>query len=226
MTDSSEVHWNVDMEVNLFHAMRGHKPAGINRHFQMVSIHERLSSGIKKLSSQDVWDHLSTLYDLRALNESEIVPFPNNEVTDFDFPASELMELSHKSFPRTSYINTPTEHTKAPQDKSGQKSAKLDIKQEVKSSSTSSKSSTPSTSTPKSSTSGTSTPKTTKPTSSSTPASKTSTSTPSSASALPHNVSGSAVEPSPSKRTKRTRNVLSATNSPATPTEPPQKRRR
>ena len=28
MTDSSEVHWNVDMEVNLFHAMRGHKPAG------------------------------------------------------------------------------------------------------------------------------------------------------------------------------------------------------
>ena len=41
--------------------------SGINRHFQMVSIHERLSSGIKKLSSQDVWDHLSTLYDLRAL---------------------------------------------------------------------------------------------------------------------------------------------------------------
>lgn len=26
--DSIETMWNIDMEVNLFHAMRGHKPAG------------------------------------------------------------------------------------------------------------------------------------------------------------------------------------------------------
>lgn len=28
--ESESLHWNVDMEVNLFHAMRGHKPVGMH----------------------------------------------------------------------------------------------------------------------------------------------------------------------------------------------------
>lgn len=78
--------WNVDMEVNLFHAMRRHKPVGVNRHFHMVVIHEKLvSPTTRKLTARDVWDHLSTMYDLQALNESEILPFPNKPV-DFKLP--------------------------------------------------------------------------------------------------------------------------------------------
>lgn len=37
--DLSEVSWNVDMEVNLFHAMRGHKPVGTvkySTHFSLI----------------------------------------------------------------------------------------------------------------------------------------------------------------------------------------------
>lgn len=33
----------------------------------MLSIHDRLSSMCKKISAQDIWTHLSTLYDLQAL---------------------------------------------------------------------------------------------------------------------------------------------------------------
>uniref|UniRef100_A0A2C9LXW5 MRG-binding protein n=1 Tax=Biomphalaria glabrata TaxID=6526 RepID=A0A2C9LXW5_BIOGL len=204
--EANEVVWNVDMEVNLFHAMRGHKPAGVNRHFQMLAIHERLSSSCKKITSDDVWGHLSTLYDLQALNESEMLPFPN-KLGDFDIVDSEFQELSEKSFPRTSYINLPTvaETPKAAEvsSKSTPKIVKTETKPETKTPSHKSESrgSTPSVRVE-------------------------SKSSPAPFKSLPQSVTPStpSQEPSP-KRTKRTRNVPSA-NSPATPTEPLAKRRR
>ncbi|XP_071965903.1 MRG/MORF4L-binding protein-like [Antedon mediterranea] len=84
------LNWTVDMEVNLFHAMRGHKPVGVNKNFHMLCIHEKLTQMTgKKLTSQQIWKHLSTMYDLAALHESEIVPFPNKE-KDFDLPQSDF----------------------------------------------------------------------------------------------------------------------------------------
>ena len=42
--------------------------AGVSRHFHMVVIHDKLSSpATKKLTAKNVWDHLSTMYDLQAL---------------------------------------------------------------------------------------------------------------------------------------------------------------
>lgn len=39
-------------------------------------------------------------------NESEIIPFPNKSGC-FDILESDMSDLCEKSFPRTSYINTP-----------------------------------------------------------------------------------------------------------------------
>ncbi len=93
MGDESQGIWNVDMEVNLFHAMRKHKPVGINRHFQMICIHDKLNTTLSKtkLSAAQIWKHLGEMYDLQALNESEIIPFPNKEV-DFELPESDFKD--------------------------------------------------------------------------------------------------------------------------------------
>ncbi|XP_035826454.1 suppressor protein SRP40 isoform X2 [Aplysia californica] len=183
----------------------------------MISVHDRLISSHKKLSSKDVWTHLSTLYDLQALNESEIVPFPNKN-GEFGLRESDLVDLCEKSFPRTSYINTPAEtaKTETSQTKSSSKSGKQDSKSSSHSSKSDSKSDSKSSS------------------SSSKHDSKSGSSSSrgehksshSSSSKSSHHSSGSNTPgPSP-KRTKRTRNTPSSNSSPATPTEPPQKRRR
>ncbi|CAG5114598.1 unnamed protein product [Candidula unifasciata] len=225
--DFSDFVWNPDMEVNLFHAMRGHKPVGVNKHFQMISIHDRLSSACKKITSDDVWNHLSTLYDLQALNESEIVPFPNKNGC-FDLLESDVSDLCEKTFPRTPYINNqPTDSTKtdsalnsnitpsgATQGASkSTKAGKLEPKALLQ--------------TPKTETKTETKPSTSKAESrANTPSGREPKTTPSNIlKASLQAATPNAFEPSP-KRTKRTRNVPSANASPATPTEPPTKRRR
>lgn len=42
------IEWDVDMEVQLFYAMANHKPVGINKHFHMACIWEKLSNSITK----------------------------------------------------------------------------------------------------------------------------------------------------------------------------------
>ncbi|KAH9363661.1 hypothetical protein HPB48_011960 [Haemaphysalis longicornis] len=88
--------WNVDTEVQLFHAMKGHKPVGVNRYFQMACIHQKFSSSLNKdISSKTIWDHLDTMYDMAALHESEILPFPNPE-NDFKLPDQDFGDLLSK----------------------------------------------------------------------------------------------------------------------------------
>ncbi|XP_048879769.1 MRG/MORF4L-binding protein-like isoform X2 [Brienomyrus brachyistius] len=78
-TDESVI-WSQEVEVCLFHAMLGHKPVGVNRHFHMICIREKFSQNIgRQVSSKVIWDHLGTMYDMQALDESEILPFPNSE---------------------------------------------------------------------------------------------------------------------------------------------------
>ncbi|CAC5377572.1 MRGBP [Mytilus coruscus] len=101
MVDSENIVWGVDLEVNLLHAMRGHKPVGVNRYFQLALIHEKLNNiSQKKITAGQIWKHLGVMYDLHALNESEILPFPNKE-TDFSLPEDDYKEFLHKAFPRS-----------------------------------------------------------------------------------------------------------------------------
>ncbi|XP_056588542.1 MRG/MORF4L-binding protein isoform X2 [Triplophysa dalaica] len=79
-TPDESIVWSQEVEVCLFHAMLGHKPVGVNRHFHMICIRDKFSQNIgRQVSSKVIWDHLSTMYDMQALHESEILPFPNSE---------------------------------------------------------------------------------------------------------------------------------------------------
>lgn len=85
--------WDVDMEIQLFYAMANHKPVGINKHFHMACIWEKLSNSItKEISTQDIWKHLESLYDLNLLEDTEPIPFPNHE-TPFSLPETEFGSL-------------------------------------------------------------------------------------------------------------------------------------
>ncbi|XP_022097071.1 MRG/MORF4L-binding protein-like isoform X1 [Acanthaster planci] len=109
------VSWSVEMEVNLFHAMRGHKPVGVNKNFQMMCIHDKLQQSMgRKVTSQQIWQHLSTMYDMQALHESEILPFPNNQ-SEFTLPTEEYGELmsgKRKAAPSNVEESTPKESLK------------------------------------------------------------------------------------------------------------------
>ncbi|KAL0606492.1 MRG/MORF4L-binding protein [Plecturocebus cupreus] len=69
-----------EVEACLFHATLGHKPVVVKRHFHMICIRDKFSQNMgRQVPSKVVWDHLSTMYDMQALHESESLPFPNSE---------------------------------------------------------------------------------------------------------------------------------------------------
>ncbi|XP_068625059.1 MRG/MORF4L-binding protein isoform X2 [Battus philenor] len=85
--------WDVEMEIQLFYAMANHKPVGINKHFHMACIWEKLSNSItKEISTHDIWKHLEKLYDMSMLEDTEPIPFPNSEV-NFSLPENEFGPL-------------------------------------------------------------------------------------------------------------------------------------
>ncbi|XP_030068720.1 MRG/MORF4L-binding protein [Microcaecilia unicolor] len=85
--------WSPEVEVCLFHAMLGHKPVGVNRHFHMICIRDKFSQNIgRQINSKVIWDHLSTMYDMQALHESEILPFHNSE-RNFILPEDIIQEV-------------------------------------------------------------------------------------------------------------------------------------
>ncbi|XP_040293750.1 MRG/MORF4L-binding protein [Bufo bufo] len=87
------VQWSPEVEVCLFHAMLGHKPVGVNRHFHMICIRDKFSQNIgRQISSKVIWEHLRTMYDMQALHESEILPFPNSE-KNFILPEEIIQEV-------------------------------------------------------------------------------------------------------------------------------------
>lgn len=89
----NEIDWSVENEIQLFYAMMGHKPVGVNKHFQMMFIHDKLSSSLNcEMSTRTIWDKLETLYDLAALDESDKLPFPNEEI-EFNLPEMEFSDL-------------------------------------------------------------------------------------------------------------------------------------
>uniref|UniRef100_A0A182MYR7 MRG-binding protein n=1 Tax=Anopheles dirus TaxID=7168 RepID=A0A182MYR7_9DIPT len=82
--------WTPEEEMQLFLAMEGVRPVGVNRHFFMACIVERMSKTLQRdISSETIWSHLRTIYNLKALNEQEPVPFLNEEC-DFSLPESDF----------------------------------------------------------------------------------------------------------------------------------------
>jgi CT20 family. len=101
--------WTPELEVNLFHALKGHKPTGINRFFHMACIHNKMQNSCesKELTPKEIWHHLTNMYNLETLNELDELPFPN-ENNDFNLPEEMTNPefMSNPSSPATSVAST------------------------------------------------------------------------------------------------------------------------
>lgn len=95
------VELNIDDQVSVLTALLKHKPVGVARHFHMVCIqdfvNEEVSASAGVVSTKDggitsdqIWAFLNTLYDLQALESTEPVPFPNQEV-EFVLPFGKMI---------------------------------------------------------------------------------------------------------------------------------------
>jgi len=88
-----EFEWNVQHECHLLESMIGHKPIGINKSFQMFFIYDKFIERVEKeILSELIWAQLETMYNLEALDESESIPFPNEE-SDFELPDTDFAAL-------------------------------------------------------------------------------------------------------------------------------------
>ncbi|XP_055694781.1 MRG/MORF4L-binding protein [Lutzomyia longipalpis] len=85
-SENEEIEWSPQMEIQLFFALDGLKPVGINKYFFMTCIADRLSKALDRdVSTEAIWSHLKTMYNLDALDELEPLPFPN-EQKEFSLP--------------------------------------------------------------------------------------------------------------------------------------------
>ena len=86
----SEFTWDVPSELALFQALIYNKPAGINKHFSMALVTEKLSSQLgPSITSEVIWAKLRTMFDLAAVDDwEEVIPFPLEEKV-FCFPRKE-----------------------------------------------------------------------------------------------------------------------------------------
>lgn len=90
---SEEMEWSAEEEIQLFFALEGLKPVGVNKHFYMACIAERLSRSLNRdVPAEQIWAHLRTLYNLEVLDEIEPLPFPNEQM-DFSLPETEFSTL-------------------------------------------------------------------------------------------------------------------------------------
>ena len=97
----ADIEWTPEYEVTFFRFLRHHRPIGLARHFQMMLIVDKFSNAIgKPVSAQQLWDRLSTYYNLKMLDESEQQDEAPTE-TDFDLEPHVLYsDLQSKPFPR------------------------------------------------------------------------------------------------------------------------------
>ncbi|KAL1607992.1 hypothetical protein SLS60_002931 [Paraconiothyrium brasiliense] len=102
--------WADEQETQLFKSMMKWKPTGIHKHFRMISIHADMRS--HGFAADDaphtripgIWSKVSSLYDLRALDEREdaytfsddpdpLDPEEAATIPDFDLPEDEFGEM-------------------------------------------------------------------------------------------------------------------------------------
>lgn len=95
-SEPEDLEWSTEEEVQLLYALDGLRPVGINKHFYMARICERMSNALKRdIAPETIWAHLRTWYNLDALDQMERVPFAEEEV-EFSLPDSEFSALMTK----------------------------------------------------------------------------------------------------------------------------------
>ncbi|GBN28920.1 MRG/MORF4L-binding protein, partial [Araneus ventricosus] len=105
----------------------------VNRYFTMVGIHLKFSNYLnREITSKVIWDHLDSMYDMPALHESEIIPFPNEEV-DFELP-EDFNDLVKEKFGVP--LHVPTDENETPKNGSSVKTLKKPNVSKLKQSST------------------------------------------------------------------------------------------
>uniref|UniRef100_A0A2P2I3X7 Chromatin modification-related protein EAF7-like n=1 Tax=Hirondellea gigas TaxID=1518452 RepID=A0A2P2I3X7_9CRUS len=103
------IEWTVNNEIQLFHAMTGHKPIGINKHFHMLMIHSKLSESLnRELYSRTIWDKLETLYDLAALDDNDRQALPKGDIAEFSLPSDYLPSIGSEDINTSTNIVTST----------------------------------------------------------------------------------------------------------------------
>ncbi|KAH8402006.1 hypothetical protein KR009_009084 [Drosophila setifemur] len=96
ITATADHEWSAEEELQLFHAMEGLRPVGINKHFYMSCIAQRLSKALnREMPSELIWRHLGTMYKLKELDDLESLPFPNEE-REFSLPELDYGTLQTK----------------------------------------------------------------------------------------------------------------------------------
>jgi hypothetical protein len=66
--------WDIEQETMLYRAICRYKPAGVHKHFRMLSIHNFVNSphiAGSKLAISEIWQKLGELYDLPGLDDLE-----------------------------------------------------------------------------------------------------------------------------------------------------------
>jgi Chromatin modification-related protein EAF7 len=64
--------WSIEHETNLFKAVTRFKPAGLHKHFRMISIHNMVNlTGGEYVTSEEIWKKLNTLYNMAGLDDLE-----------------------------------------------------------------------------------------------------------------------------------------------------------
>jgi hypothetical protein len=68
--ENSNELWTPEMELTFLHAITKFKPVGIHKHFRMINLQRYFNSNSsKKLSTQELWNKFTELYNQEALDE-------------------------------------------------------------------------------------------------------------------------------------------------------------
>jgi len=79
--------WTLKREKKLLETMQGLKPFGINKHLNILLIHERLSEYYKQdISTKSIWKYLEKKWNCRYADKVEQVIDNNDTAEDFDLP--------------------------------------------------------------------------------------------------------------------------------------------
>lgn len=81
---TTKVKWTSENINHLFHAMKGYRPYGIEKHFHMMFIVERFraKSGLN-VSADVLWEYIQELYNIDLLSEREIDQFLKKKSVDY-----------------------------------------------------------------------------------------------------------------------------------------------
>lgn len=100
-SESEDMEWSTEEEVQLLYALDGLKPVGINKHFYMARICERMTKALKRdIAPDTVWAHLRTWYNLDVLDQMERIPFAEEQI-EFSLPEPEFSALINKKLAET-----------------------------------------------------------------------------------------------------------------------------